>query len=361
MIFAWYRLRKYNQSPLLINTYEGSNSPCHPSVLFDEHGIWGGYRYIMSETPFYLTLPTDGDQYRDQFENPSIHFSNDGIHWIEKFKNPISILDSQQLLDKDYYSDPDLVRTPWGVELWYRINRRYGDVHKQENISILRKKSTDGIEWSEEEEIINLEEGGGDSPLGKIVISPAVVFFNGVYQLWYVDNIHTGKGRIRYAENDSNLKNWKGGKLITMNGPQIFPWHIHVLKDGDIYWMTIYDRKNISLWKGNQPCEFTYQGLLLKPCNVIGSFYSHRLYRACLVKAENKYRLYFSGWDLFRSYIGMMEGDVPNEMSLLSINDKKFRTLKSFCGIWVHSQRIIMWQYIKRIINAIKRKGKIIA
>lgn len=346
---GWRRLANYNQLPLHIKTFDGSNSPYHPSVLYKENGF-AGYNYIMSETPFYLSLPNDGENYRDQFECPSIHFSNDGIHWEERFKNPISNLTDQQRSNKDYFSDPDLIKTPNGIECWYRINRRYGSTRGHDKISLLRKKSKDGILWSEEEEIINLEIQEENSSLGRIVISPAVIFENGKYKLWYVDNIHKGKGHIRYAESDPSLKNWEKSRIIEMRGHKVFPWHIHLFKDEHILWLTVYDRENITLWKGNNELVFSYIKTLLNPSKVIGSFFSHGLYRACMLKtAEGKYRLYFSANDLFKTYIGIMEGDTPENLFLKSTDKGVFRTFLSYVDI-----------YVKTMCSEISRKMRYI-
>ena len=43
---------------------------------------------------------------------------------------------------------------------------------------------------------------------------------------------------------------------------------------------------------------------MLTPSNTIGSFYKRDLYRACLVKANDVFRLYFSADDGYKTYIG---------------------------------------------------------
>lgn len=48
---AWYKLQKYNQQPLGIKTFDGSDSSYHPAVLYFGKG-WCGYKYWMSEIPF---------------------------------------------------------------------------------------------------------------------------------------------------------------------------------------------------------------------------------------------------------------------------------------------------------------------
>ena len=40
----WIKLVPYNQKPLKIRTFDKSDSPYHPSVLYIENG-WNGYKY----------------------------------------------------------------------------------------------------------------------------------------------------------------------------------------------------------------------------------------------------------------------------------------------------------------------------
>ncbi len=317
-----YRLNGFNQKPLTIKTFDGSNSPYHPSVKHKNEGF-GGYEYIMAETPFYLTLPSVGDNYRDQFECPSIHYSHDGIHWEEIGENPIDNLTSEERRNRDYFSDPDLVETPNGIECWYRLNRRYGKETNQENILLLRKISNDGVNWGEREVIADLQDTNPQVGLGKIVISQSVLFEDGKYKCWYVDDIHLHKERICYSESSDNTRSWSDKIVVKLNGPAITPWHLHVLRDGDTLWLTIYDHHSISLWKGTNEAKFEYVKTLVSPCGVYGSFYSNNTYRACLTKvSDNLYRLYFSADDMFHSYIGIMEGVSPDSLKMTSVDEQ---------------------------------------
>ena len=114
--FQWFDLAKYNQAPLSIKTFEGSNSPYHPSVLYFEEG-WNGYKYWMSETPY----SPKSKPYRDRNECPSIHVSNDGIVWTEINLNPIDNLAGKQVEELEYFSDPHLVFANDRLECWYHL------------------------------------------------------------------------------------------------------------------------------------------------------------------------------------------------------------------------------------------------
>lgn len=336
------RLRKHNESPLFIHTFDGSDSPYHPSVKYKKEGL-GGYEYIMAETPFYLTLPSVGDNYRDQFECPSIHYSHDGIHWLEVGENPIDLLTQEEVRNRDYFSDPDLVETPNGIECWYRLNRRYGTETNQENILLLRKISKDGVVWGEREVIADLQKADETKGLGRIVISPGVIFEEGKYKCWYVDNIHLHQERICFSESYDATQTWSDKKVVKLNGPDITPWHLQVLRDGDIIWLTVYDHRSISLWKGTNETEFVFVRMLVSPCGVYGSFYSNNTYRACLTRvSDSLYRLYFSADDMFRSYIGVMEGDTPETMSVIQVDGGHNSTFCNAVRMMIKSKLTIM-------------------
>ena len=109
----YYSFQKHNQSPLQIETPDGTNQPYHPSVLFISQK-WNGYRYWMAETPY--PLGNNGDwnglkPYRARWENPCIHVSNDGINWQTppKGSNPIDDLSDADIEHQNYYSDTHLV------------------------------------------------------------------------------------------------------------------------------------------------------------------------------------------------------------------------------------------------------------
>ena len=348
-----YRLKGYNQSPLTIKTFDGSNSPYHPSVKYNKEGF-GGYEYIMAETPFYLTLPLVGDNYRDQFECPSLHYSHDGIHWLEVVENPIDQLTQEEVRNRDYFSDPDLVETPNGIECWYRLNRRYGKETNQENILLLRKISKDGVVWGEREVIADLQKADETKGLGRIVISQGVIFEDGKYKCWYVDNIHLHKERICYSESSDATKTWSDKKVVKLNGPIITPWHLHVLRDGDIIWLTVYDHRSISLWKGTNETEFEFVRMLVSPCGVYGSFYSNNTYRACLTKvSDNYYRLYFSADDMFRSYIGIMEGATPDSLRMISVDNQSHSSFLRSLSLMIKTKWVVSYKkvsyYSKRL------------
>ena len=355
MAYHYIRLHKYNQSPLNIETFDGSNSPYHPSVLYSSDG-WGEYHYIMSETPFYFGLPSVGENYRDQYEDPSIHFSKDGLHWT-KCTEPLVKLSKEEIDNRDYYSDPDLVWGPNGLECWYRMNRRYGTETNQDNIVLYRSILNKELYWSKPELIADLEHGDFCKSLGRTVISQTLLYEDGKYKMWYHSGGGFKNGVLEYSETDTTLNTWTKSKRLVLKGPKISPWHQHIMKDGKIYWLTIYDhQKNITIWKSIDGISFDFACMPIQHSGIIGSYYSHDLYRACLIKLPNKlYRLYFSADDGFKSSIGVMEGLSPASLKIISIDDKKYCSFGNFvsmyfCTRYDYVQNKISY-YTKRILQ----------
>ncbi|MGI5864610.1 MAG: hypothetical protein ACOX6T_21530 [Myxococcales bacterium] len=110
----------------------------HPSVLYLPEG-WNGYPYWMAASPYYGPVGKD-----DQFENPHIFRSLDGIHWEEPdgIDNPIDL--APDTPSQSYWSDPHLVLGPEGV--LYCFYRGAGPEFGGRSLTF--RTSTDGVHWS---------------------------------------------------------------------------------------------------------------------------------------------------------------------------------------------------------------------
>jgi len=120
-----------------ITTYDGSNHPTHPSVVYRAGG-WNGFPYWMVMTPYPTELNTGGGSAEsDALENPSILCSLDGYTWQVPvgLTNPIE----PHIVGGDCWSDPCMFFDGDTLVCTYRYN---GDV------SIHAKTSTDGVHWS---------------------------------------------------------------------------------------------------------------------------------------------------------------------------------------------------------------------
>ncbi len=298
IVKKWIQLRPYNQKPLSIKTFDGFNSPYHPSVTFFPNG-WNGWKYWMAETPF----SPKSKPYRDRNECPSIHVSNNGIDWTEPtgLRNPIVDLSAQQIKDFDYYSDPQLLVVDNHLELFFRHTRRHGNLNDFSDMTIYRVKSDNGIDWSETEEVIKPKMD---------MVSPGMTYDREKgFRLWYVDSeSHHGQRNIAFISSP-DCKSWSKPKICTLSGYNVNPWHIDVQEINAKLFLTVYDYQNISIWEGksDNPIMFRYMHTIIKPAiKKYGSFYCNGLYRACLVKTDKGYELFYSGDDSRCTYLGLM-------------------------------------------------------
>ncbi len=329
---AYHHIKFFNQCPLDIKTFDGLDSPYHPSILFFENG-WNGYKYWLVETPFSPHCKP----YWDRNECPSIHVSNDGIDWsIPKgLTNPICNFDKEGEKNLDYYSDPHLVMVNDTMECWYRLTERHGCENSRNDVSLRKMITKDGVNWNNEIVVSKLIENNPNEGLGNMVMSPALVYLNFEYKIWFVDNESQAKIQRNVAFSTSqNGKEWSNKKICKLNGPKINVWHLDVTFSDNAYWLVAYDLHDLTLWKSNDGENFSFIKILLTP-SVRGSFYGDSLYRASLVKCKNIYRLYFSALNIRRTYIGIMEGESVETLQVISAkkNGEIYSTFYDFCEI----------------------------
>lgn len=339
-LWLWIRLRPHNQGALKIKTFDGSDSPYHPSVLFFENG-WNGYKYWMAETPF----SPKGKPYEDRNECPSIHVSNDGINWTEILKNPIDNLTEEEIEELDYFSDPHLVFVNGYIECWYRFTHRKGITNNYSNLQLVRKTSKDGINWSEREILVNLVTTEGNS-LGNMVVSPAILYQNGIYRMWYVNSESRETRGLSYSESTDGKK-WEPAKLCTLNGIDSMPWHIDVNIFNGTYSLISYDFNDIIIYESSDGISFHFKSKLLSP-SVAGSFYCYQLYRACIIKANN-FKVYFSAHDSLKTYIGIMEGERIDNLRVKAIGKHQ-----SIIGL-LNFIRITKWRSLKFVSRRLSK------
>lgn len=190
-------MNEFNQQPLHISTFDRSDSPYHPTVLFFEDGgpLPSDNRFLMVQTPF----SPKAKPYRDRFECPQAHLSKDGVHWSSA-QAPILDLTEDQIADYDYFSDPHLVYGPDGqIECWFRHTKRHGCTSEKEHVCLVRSISTDGVNWSAPE-YLHDSRNPGINPEGRgMLVSPAVLYLDGQYYMWYVDSEGSHDRKVRLA------------------------------------------------------------------------------------------------------------------------------------------------------------------
>lgn len=334
IIYTWYFRLKYAQSPLDIKTFDGSNQPYHPSVLFFENG-WNGYKYWMVETPY----PIKGEPYRDRWECPMIHFSDDGINWDQIENSPIDDLTEEEIDNRDYFSDPHLVFVKNRIECFYRISHRSQDGY---HTSLLRKVSSDGKNWGKRELIADFDDPLSRSTLGDMVRSQALLYQDERYKMWYVDSKDPkGYKQICYSESIDGLL-WEKKKICNLLGRSITPWHIDVNYIEGQYMLTVYDFHDLSLWIGQTTTEFYYHSTLIKPSGVYGSFYSDGLYRSSLICDNNGLKMYFSSYNDAKASIGLLTGPSLDNMHIYSSSHNHI-AIKDLIASFLTNHKIFFW------------------
>lgn len=344
VLYKWVGLRSYNQKPLSIHTFDGLDSPYHPSVLFFKDG-WNGWKYWMVETPF----SPECKPYRDRNECPSVHVSMDGVTWQtpEKVNNPLVNLSEEQVADFDYFSDPHLLYNNGRLECIYRLTRRHGDYNDFSDVSLWIISSQDGINWDKPIELVRPKYP---------IVSPALTLSRTEgYRMWYVNSEnHYSQRQIAFSQS-FDLRTWSEPIICQLKGKTVNPWHIDVQNIGGDLYLTVYDYNELTLWRGNtdNPTEFEFIKLLLQPATKkYGSFYCNGLYRACLVKTDKGVELYFSADDSKRTYLGRMISESPEEQMVFAGLPGVFSSFLIFIPKLLHGY----WRWGSFVIkNALKR------
>ena len=310
------RILRYELSPAVVNyqanskgylkipVYNNSKDyqTTHPAVLYFANG-WNGYKFWMGHTPYEDT--------NDLLENPSIVASNDGINWVEPkgLVNPLEKTDSKSM----HYSDPHLVFVNNQLEYWYRQVTR--DPLPQTEI-IIRKRSSDGINWSAEEVLYT--RNGSEADL----LSPVVHYENGKYRIW-VSNFNQDK--FEYFESTTG-DNWTKIRDIVFpaHPDDLKPWHMDIVKKGNLYelyynagWNDVTQRMSYATSTDNINYTFVADFMVNMPNN----FDEIRIYRPSIVDIGGIRYLYYAGSNsVGQWYIGLSLGTPSDPTNFTGMN-----------------------------------------
>lgn len=297
--------------PLHIPTYDGSNQSTHPKVLYFPNELWN-YPYWMAYTPYPFS--------DDDYENPCIAASVDGITWVENpyRSNPLDQLTSQELSNLYHLSDTHLVwRADLGrLECWYRYNKN-GVSEK-----IMRKYSTDGANWSAREVVY-------ETDASYQVLSPAVIYEDAKYKMWFCKSGYAG---VWYTET-SDMITWSAeiNIPIDFSGAQntkynYYMWHIDVVKHGGEYHIIgaagdqnlpfENDRKEIVYGKSIDGLSFSVETLMIPNPPKSGRWDNRYLYRSSILFIDDTVKVYYAAYNQKGSwFIGLSEGDDPHTLA----------------------------------------------
>lgn len=293
---------------LNIVSFYGDNEAYHPKVLsFPEK--WNGYKYWMSYTPY-----PKGD---DSKENPHIAVSNDLINWETK-----TLLDEPKNHRSGvrYNSDSHLVYNDVldQLECYWRY------VDDKNNRSIIYRRTTkDGINWKNKEVALL------NSPRSKKdCVSPAIIFENNIYKMWYVDKQNT----LKYATSTNGI-NWGNIKKIDISYERnLQTWHLDVIKTSNGYEMLVVafdkwdNRNDMNLYYTKSIDGFNWQPAkeIIKPTVDTNNWDNKGIYRSSFIYENDNYYVFYSGTNKnYNHGIGVVYGkhiDNLEEITISTIN-----------------------------------------
>lgn len=273
-------------TPLVTPTYDGSNQAVHPSVLYIKEGF-NGYKYWMALTPY----PYGNDDY----ENPQILVSNDGIKfsYFKTLKSYLAIPEDVNL--GGHYSDVNLCYTNNELELYFRYNPHLEGSKGTNNSSnsVYVMKSKDGLHWSDKKLVLSK-----DTFIEQYnYVSPTIIYENGLYNIWFSN----------YSTNlyHTQTKNWVDFEPVStcklLNKPNnINIWHHDIINTDEGYEavFSAYSDNNSAVQslyytKSKDGINFSQFDVILNP-SINSSFDNASLYKASLVNSSDKYLLYYS-------------------------------------------------------------------
>ena len=292
----------------IISSY-GDKEAYHPKVIaFKEK--WNGYKYWMSFTPY--------PKGKSAKENPHIVASNDLINWeVPKgLKNPLDEVDN--IPKKRYNSDSHIVYNPDTKILscyWRQVDHN--------KVIIYKRDTKDGVHWRKKEIVIISTDRHK-----KDYISPAIIYDEGIYKIWYVDVNY----KVKYATSEDGL-NWVDQKEVNIIYKEnLNSWHLDIIKTDKGYEMLVvaFDKwKNLNKMKlyytySLNETDFVEAKVVLKPETRMNKWDNSGIYRSSFIYENGKYYVFF-GAQSKRNHrgTGLLEG--KDLFNLNSINPKKYK------------------------------------
>lgn len=279
------KLSKNSMYRLNLFSAYGDIDAYHPKVLYFEDG-WNGYKYWISYTPY-----PNGDGFK---ENPHILVSNDMVDWKlpDGFTNPLD--EGINFPSKKFYnSDSHLVMNTDLNQL--ECYWRYVD-DEANTVTIYRRCTTDGVNWTEKEAVIV------GNPRSKTdYVSPAIIYQDGMYKMWYVECDRT----VKYMES-TDAKEWSKPVIIEIDYEEdLQTWHLDVIETDYGYEMITVafpewqKRNDMNLYytKSKDNKQWDVAKKVLEPSTGTKQWDNRGIYRSSFMKIDGVYYVYYSGQD----------------------------------------------------------------
>lgn len=284
---------------------------------------------LMAVTPYPRTLfirpklkppfITFGKSLDARYENPSILFSKDGIHWIEKIQNPIFPPPKDAVRARGPHNyDPNLIWNP-KEEKAYLFFNNWGNGLK--NVRLMTSK--DLVNWLDMGPT-NIEVVDVNGNVNEIRVSPTTIYEEEekkYYMLLVHAYLNGEENPFLELFHSSNGLYWvKDGEIdvsVDVEESKFNPWHITLRKAGDEYWMLV------SMNRGGKPVQLPLYLFFLKSQDLINwkvhdkpilipssrGFDDAAIYHGDLLVDEYDLYLYYSMFSRSYGYrIGLVKG-----------------------------------------------------
>lgn len=266
--------------------------------------------------PPFIKIGKDLDA---RYENPSILFSDDGVYWVEKTRNPIFPPPRDAVRARGPHNyDPSLIWNPLERRAYLFFNN-WGDGIRHVRLMI----SKDLINW-EDMGPTNIEIISGN----KIRISPTVVYEE-KEKKYYMLLVHADlndeeKPSLELLRSNDGLYWVKTSEMnisINVGDLTFYPWHITVRKVGLEYWLLAsmnrgdLSRPRMFLFFFRSRDLVTWEGYN-KPILVPGGtgFDDKMIYQGDILVYDEEVYIWYSAVSIENKYsIGLMRGKLLDE------------------------------------------------
>lgn len=269
---------------LSISTYDGSGQQVHPSVLYCATA-WNGYKYLMAMTPY--------PQGNNNYENPSMRYSNNMITWEQITGQPDPIIAAPANLS-DFHADPNIYLNDSALHLFYTFNN--GTIYNYHTTT------TDGITWTTPIYMIGLNN----------VVSLSFLFNGSGWEAWGI----TYPGRVIKHYTTSDLITWtEGDPIFGVDISGYTPWHPEVkLYDGQYQMLLLEGDGNrlfyLNSTNGIEWCADENNPVLTGSGNGTAKW-DEMLYKSSFIYRDNLFYVFYGGWTFLNAteHIGYAGAD----------------------------------------------------
>lgn len=220
-----------NSDKVVTPTYDGSGEATHPSIVFAGVNGYLGYKWWLGITPYPAS--------QDEFEDPQILVSNDGItfDYFPGCPNPLDKLSAEDIASGAHNCDIDICLVNDTMYCFWLYAPGDGAGHPDHNNSILYERhTTDGVNWSVKRAILTNSEFETDH---HFFASPAFVYEpdSTKWKMWFVSDVKVdGNDRVWYTECASDFSGWSEPITVSFGSNVLVKiWHLDVIKTATKY------------------------------------------------------------------------------------------------------------------------------